>query len=99
MGASLHVSTYDPMHEVPERCNVCWSNAPIFYYEWLTHTEESGRQATEGFCCFECAAELLKKMKHSEAHEWGEEEAALEVEESDLTGMREHRLTAFAATE
>jgi len=38
-------------------------------------------------------------MKHSEAHEWAEEEAALEVDESDLTGMREHRLTAFAATE
>jgi hypothetical protein len=87
------------MHEVPERCQVCWSNPPVFYYEWLPYSNHAEPHVIEGFCCAACAAEFLRDLKHGEAREWAKEEAALEADESDLTGMREHRLTAFAATE
>jgi hypothetical protein len=99
MRGSLHISTFDPMHEVPEVCKVCGSNPPVFFYEWLPYGEESAPENTEGFCCADCGAKLLKKLERLEAREWAEEEVALEADGSDVTDFREHRLAAFAKTE
>lgn len=99
MRGSLHISTFDPMHEVPEVCKICGSNPPAFHYAWLPNSEDGGSQETEDFCCADCAAELLKKLERGEAGEWAEEEAALEADGFDVTDFREHRLAAFAGTE
>ena len=87
------------MHEVPEVCKVCGSKLPVFHYEWLPYSEDSEPHKTEGFCCADCAAELLKKLERGEAREWAEEEAALEADGFDVIDFREHRLAAFARTE
>jgi hypothetical protein len=99
MRGSLHLSTFDPMHEVPEVCNVCGSHPPVFFYEWLPYDEETEPQNVEGFCCGDCGVALLKTLERREAREWAEEEAALEADGSDVTDFREHRLAAFAKTE
>lgn len=99
MRGSLHISTFDPMHEVPEVCNVCGSKPPIFFYDWFPSGQESDPQNIEGFCCAACGAELLKKLERLEAREWAREEAALKADGSDVTDFREHRLAAFAKTE
>jgi len=98
MKGSLHISTFDPMHEVPEVCKVCGSNPPIFFYEWFSHGDGGESQNVEGFCCADCGVELLRKLERREAHDWAEEEAALEADGSDVTDFREHRLAAFSKT-
>lgn len=99
MRGSLHISAFDPMHEVPEACNVCGSKPPVFHYDWLPYSEAIEPQSAEGFCCADCAAELLKKLERGEAREWAEEEAALEADGSDVADFRDHRIAAFARTE
>jgi hypothetical protein len=99
MRGSLHFLTFDPMHEVPETCEICGSIPPVLYYEWLPYSENSEPEKTEGFCCVHCAAELLKKLERGEAREWAKEEAALEADGLDVADFREHRLAAFARTE
>ena len=98
MTASLHILTLDPTHEKPERCQVCWANQPAFIYEWRPLGLGESK-TTHGFCCPECAIELVRDMRSSEIHEWAGEEGALNAEVPDFMGPHDHKVSAFAATE
>ena len=92
---SLFFTGFDPLHEVPEVCNVCSLHPPVLSYDHRFWDENGDTQKTTGFCCASCAAELLKKLEQAESQEWAEEEAALESDAYDVTDFRKHRLAAF----
>jgi hypothetical protein len=98
MTASLHILTLDPSAEKPERCQVCWANQPGFFYEWRPFGGPGEAKAVHGFCCPECAIELVKGMR-SEPHERATDDSTVNAESSDLVGPHDHKLSAFAATE
>jgi hypothetical protein len=96
MRATLHVSVFEPMHEVPERCTICAFKPPVFDYEWRPYGEEEPPET--GFCCALCAVGLLKKLERAEARQWHEEEAALVADGFDVRDLQ-RRLAAFPKAE
>jgi hypothetical protein len=78
MHNSLHFTTFDPLRDAPELCNLCKARAPVFHFEF-----NSDKEPSSGFCCEVCAARLLKKLERTESQEWAAEEAALAAEDLD----------------
>ncbi|HTM86644.1 MAG TPA: hypothetical protein VL155_00490 [Terriglobales bacterium] len=96
MNDSLFFASFDPLFcEAPDACELCGASLPIFQYEYCTQNQNNERQYLKGFCCDACAAQLLQKLKHSEAREWAEEETALRADDMDVTEFRRRRLAAF----
>jgi len=97
MTDSLFFATFDPLFiNAPEACTMCVLQPPILNYEYATE-DDNGRTYLKGFCCASCAAELLRKLKDTEAQEWEEEEAALEADHMDVTDFQKRRLATFGA--
>jgi hypothetical protein len=95
MKPSVFFSAIEPLHEIPGVCDLCISSLPILSYEFEECGASRESQEKKGFCCARCAVELLRKLEHAEARQWAEEEAALKVDEFDISAFREHRLAAF----
>jgi hypothetical protein len=95
MKPNIFFSAFEPLHEVPEVCDICKLNPPALSYEFETALEAREPEERKGFCCRWCAAELLHKLERAATRRWAEEEAALKVDEFDVTDFRERRLAAF----
>lgn len=95
MKPSLFLYAIEPLHEKPEVCDVCSSNPPVLRYEFDEYGEGGESHENKGFCCGRCATDLLHKLEHAEAQRWAEEEAALKVDEFDISAFHENRLAAF----
>src|SRR5712691_3083312 len=95
MRPSLFFSAFELLREKPEMCAVCILKPPVFTYELETCGENGEPEEQKGFCCSDCAVDLLQKLGQTESQKWAEEEAALEDDDSDVTDFREHRLAAF----
>jgi len=96
MNSSIHFTTFDPLRDAPEMCNVCTQIAPVLRYEFVTVDESGEPYIIKGFCCEPCATRLLKILECSESREWAEEEAALAAADQDTTEFRK-RLEALRA--
>ena len=96
MNDSVFFASFNPLFcEAPDTCELCGVNLPIFQYEYCTQNQNRERQYLKGFCCAACAAQLLQKLKRSEAREWAEEETALCADDMDVTEFHRRRLAAF----
>ncbi|HKU20912.1 MAG TPA: hypothetical protein VJQ50_07850 [Terriglobales bacterium] len=96
MNDSVFFASFNPLFcEAPDTCELCGVNLPIFQYEYCAQNQNRERQYLKGFCCAACAAQLLQKLKRSEAREWAEEEAALCADDMDVTEFHRRRLAAF----
>ena len=80
MSEKVTFATFDPMHfDAPRYCDLCASDPPVFRYEHST--DESARRAPEtGFCCSECAVELLEDVQLAEAQVWQAEEELMKAD-------------------
>ena len=94
MKPSVFFSAFEPLHEVPQECDVCHLDPPVLSYEFETTGEAGGPEEQKGFCCRWCAAELLHKLERADAQRRAEEEAALKVDEFDIIDFREPELAA-----
>jgi len=92
---SLFFAGFDPLHDVPALCTVCSSRPPVFGFDYHARDAKGESQATKGFCCSACAAELLKKLENVESQEWASEEAALAQDDFDVSDLHKQRLAAF----
>ena len=97
MNDSVFFATFDPLFlNAPEACNVCLSEPPVFTYEYSSQEPgEQERQYLKGFCCPECARQLLKRLEQREARDWEEEESELEADRLDVTEFQKRRLVTF----
>lgn len=82
MYGKVSFATFDPLvREVPQFCDLCIANAPMFAYEFATVDEDQETRFLKGFCCASCAPSLVGKLADIENEAWAEEEAALEASE------------------
>jgi hypothetical protein len=80
MSEKVMFAGFDPMHfDSPRQCDLCASQPPVFRYEHSTD-ESARRSPKKGFCCCECAADLLADLKQAEAEAWAEEAALMKAE-------------------
>ena len=89
MKPSVFFSAFEPLHEVPQVCDVCRLDPPALSYEFETTGETGEPEEQKGFCCRWCAAELLHKLERADAQRRAEEEAALKVDEFDIINFEE----------
>jgi len=94
MKPSVFFSAFEPLHEVPEVCDVCHLEPPALSYEFDTSEEAGEPEEQKGFCCRWCAGELLHKLERADAQRRAQEEAALKVDEFDIVDFQEPELTA-----
>jgi hypothetical protein len=92
MRPNVFFSAFEPLHEVPQVCDVCHLDPPVLSYEFETVGETGEPEEQTGFCCRWCATELLHKMERAEAQRRAAEEAALKVDEFDIVDLREPEL-------
>ena len=92
MKPSVSFSAFEPLHEVPEVCDVCHLDPPALSYEFGTTGEGGEPEEQKGFCCRGCAAELLHKLERAGAQGRAQEEAALKVDEFDILDSPEPEL-------
>jgi hypothetical protein len=83
MHNSLHIMTFDPLRDAPERCSLCEKRPPVFHFEFKSDADQKEPLTRRGFCCEICATRLLKKLERTESREWAEEEAALAAADLD----------------
>ena len=94
MKPSVFFSAFEPLHEVPQACDVCHLDFPVLTYEFET-TRATGEPVEEkGFCCRWCAAEILHRLERADAQRRVEEHAALKVDEFDIIDFQEPELVA-----
>jgi hypothetical protein len=89
MKPNVFFSAFEPLHEVPQVCDVCHLDAPVLSYEYETTGTSGEPEELKGFCCRWCAAELLQKLERTDALRRAEEEAALKVDEFDIIDFKE----------
>lgn len=94
MKPSVFFSAFEPMHEVPQVCDVCNLDPPMLRYEFETTGKAGEPEEQKGFCCRWCAAELLHKLERADAQRRAQEEAALKVDEFDIVDFQEPELAA-----
>jgi hypothetical protein len=94
MKPSVFFSAFEPLHEVPQVCDVCHLDPPMLSYEFGTTREAGEPEEQKGFCCRWCAAELLLKVERADALRRAQEKAALKVDEFEIIDFREPELTA-----
>jgi hypothetical protein len=93
MNNRLCFATFDPLHDVPNQCNVCIANPPIFRYEFCGDETDVRAEFMKGVCCAPCAAKLV--LERTEFQEWAHEQAALEADGTDVTEFQKRRFAAF----
>jgi hypothetical protein len=96
MKPNVFFSAFEPLHEVPQVCDLCQMDPPVLSYEFETTGELGEPEERKGFCCRWCATELLHKLERAEALRREAEEAALKVDEFDIIDLQEPEL-AFAS--
>jgi hypothetical protein len=95
MKPRLLLYALEPLREIPSLCEVCSTSPPVLRYEFQEYGRNGEITETKGFCCWNCANGLLRKLERSEAQKWSEEEAALKVDEFDISAFHQNRLAAF----
>jgi len=92
MKPSVFFSAFEPLHEVPEVCDVCHLDPPALSYQFVTPGDGGEPAEQQGFCCRWCAAELLHKLERAGAQRRAREEAAPRVDEFDIIDSSEPEL-------
>ena len=95
MQASLFLAAFDPLHEVPRVCALCGTKAPVFNYEFRTYGEGGSLSEDRGFCCANCASNLVKQLERNEARVWVQAKTAVKAEDADVNAVHAQRLAAF----
>lgn len=83
MHNSLHFTTFDPLRDAPELCQLCDRRPPVFYFELSIEKAAEEPSQRKGFCCDVCAARLVRTLERTESQQWSAEEAALAAEDFD----------------
>jgi len=96
MHNSLHFTTFDPLRDAPEFCQLCKSRPPVFHFELSTEKPSEEPSQRKGFCCDVCAARLVKTLERTESQQWSAEEAALAAEDFDVAEFHQ-RLESLRA--
>jgi len=96
MRPRVFFSAFEPLHEVPEACDICTLDPPIFSYEFHSRDENGKAREKKGFCCSMCAVTLVLKAEREASNLWAEEEAALKSDDFDVSDFQQHRLVAYA---
>jgi len=94
MKPSVFFSAFEPLHEVPQVCDVCHLDPPVLSYEFGIVGEGGEAEEQRGFCCRWCATDLLHQLERAEAQRRAAEEAALKVDEFDIVDFQEPELAA-----
>lgn len=82
MQNSLHFTTFDPLRDAPESCQLCGKRPPVIHFE-LAIQKRSENCQKKGFCCHMCAARLVRTLERSESRQWSAEAAALAADDFD----------------
>jgi hypothetical protein len=83
MHNSLHFTTFDPLRDAPDFCQLCGTRPPVFHFEVSAEKLTGEPPVRKGFCCDICATRLLKALERTESQEWSAEEAALAADDFD----------------
>jgi hypothetical protein len=94
MKPSVFFSAFEPLHEVPQVCDVCHLDPPVLSYEVGTTREAGEPEEQKGFCCRWCAAELLQKVERADDLRRAQERTALRVDEFEIIDFREPELAS-----
>ena len=95
MRVTVSFSTFDPfLNDAPSLCDVCDSKLSVFHFE-REGSEENSDRPSKGFCCTQCATELLENLKQTESVAWAEEEASVQSQGVDVSDFRDRRLATF----
>jgi hypothetical protein len=92
----LHFTTFDPLRDAPQLCQLCGTRPPIFHFELALKKRTKDPCHKKGFCCEVCAARLVKILERSESQQWSAEAAALAAEDFD-TAEFHRRLESLRA--
>ena len=82
MHNGLRFTTFDPVRDAPDLCQLCGTRPPVFHFE--TTERLKGDSPRKGFCCHVCATRLLRTLELTESQEWTAEEAALAADDFDI---------------
>jgi hypothetical protein len=95
MRIAITFSTFDPFFkDTPRSCEVCKTKPSVFHFERESGIETPGELA-QGFCCKQCATELLEKLQVTESAAWADEEAVIESQGVDVSAFHERRIATF----
>lgn len=95
MRIAITFSTFDPfLKDAPSLCEVCKTRPSVFHFERAS-SDESPDKMAQGFCCKQCATELLEKLQQTESVAWAEEEAVIESQGVDVSDFHDRRLATF----
>ena len=94
MRATVSFSTFDPLFsDAPSLCDQCESKPSVFQFE--AHSgDDSPEHRQKGFCCADCATELLSELRREESQAWAEEEQSVK-QEIDVSEFHQRRLATF----
>jgi len=96
MRPSLFFSAFEPLHNVPEVCDICDANPPVLRYQFDTYGQKGESKENKGFCCSHCAGKLLDTLQQwDESRRWAQEEYALKADDFDVSDFHHHRVAAF----
>ncbi len=99
MHNSLHFSTFDPLRDAPEFCQLCAKRPPVFHFELAIQKRTAEVCHKKGFCCHICAARLVRTLERSESRQWTAEEAALAADDFDTAEFHERLESLRSALE
>jgi hypothetical protein len=83
MQNSLHFTTFDPLRDAPEFCQLCGKRPSLFHFELAIQKRTEKSCHKKGFCCHTCATRLLRTLELSESRQWNAEAAALAADDFD----------------
>jgi len=95
MRIAITFSTFDPLFkDTPRLCEACKTKPSVFHFE-RESSNENPEKLAQGFCCKQCATELLEKLQLTESAAWAEEEAVIESQGVDVSAFHDRRLATF----
>ena len=94
MRATVSFSTFDPLFsDSPSLCDQCEAKLCVFQFE--THGgDDTPDHRRKGFCCPDCATDLLRELQREESRAWAEEEQSVK-QEMDVSEFHKRRLATF----
>ncbi|HXY14017.1 MAG TPA: hypothetical protein VEI26_05920 [Terriglobales bacterium] len=89
MHNSLHFTTFDPLRDAPESCQLCGKRPPVFHFELSRQKLSEQPCHKKGFCCHLCAARLVRILERTESLQWTAEEAVLAADDFDTAEFQQ----------
>ena len=98
MRITVSFSTFDPfLNDAPSLCDLCESKPSVFHFERASSEETPERLPARGFCCAQCASQMLEGLQQTESTAWAEEEALVKAQGVDVSDFHDRRLATFGS--